>query len=151
MNKRTVIFVFVLAGALVLSDLSAGSTRGERYRLSATLTARQEVPRPHGTKVGERGRFLGRVIGRKLIWKLTFRKLTGRATQAHIHLGKRGVAGKVIVALCGPCKSGIRNIITISESAEKAITTGKAYVNVHTARNPKGEIRGQVKSRESTR
>ena len=31
------------------------------------------------------------------------------------------------------------------DSLKKLITSGKAYVNVHTAKNPAGEIRGQFK------
>ena len=44
---------------------------------------------------------------RSIKWKLTFHNLSGKAAAAHIHMGKPGVAGGVILALCGPCKSGM--------------------------------------------
>lgn len=39
-------------------------------------------------------------------WTLTFRRLSGAAVAAHIHRGAPGVAGSVVVALCGPCRNG---------------------------------------------
>jgi hypothetical protein len=33
----------------------------------------------------------------------------------------------------------------ISKTVIASLESGKAYVNVHTAKNPAGEIRGQVK------
>jgi hypothetical protein len=80
-----------------------------------------------------------------LKWKLTFSKLSGAATAAHIHKGKAGVAGPVVVPLCGPCRSGQTGKATISKSVVSALEAGNAYVNVHTTKNANGEIRGQVK------
>jgi CHRD domain len=34
----------------------------------------------------------------------------------------------------------------ITAAIETALETGKAYVNVHTGKNPGGEIRGQIKN-----
>ena len=56
----------------------------------------------------------------------------------------RGRAGPVAVALCGPCRSGVRKTVTLQPSVVAALEAGRAYVNVHTARNPAGEIRGQI-------
>jgi hypothetical protein len=77
-------------------------------------------------------------------WKLTFRGLTGRALAAHIHIGARGKAGPVAIPLCGPCRNGVGGRATARGSALSALESGRAYVNVHTARNPGGEVRGQI-------
>ena len=58
--------------------------------------------------------------------------------------GKPGKAGPVLLALCGPCKSGQTGKAPLSETAGNAVKIGGAYVNVHTAKNPGGEIRGQI-------
>jgi hypothetical protein len=55
-----------------------------------------------------------------------------------------GKAGNVLVALCGPCKSGQSGTAKISAMALRDIKKHLTYVNVHTAKNPNGEIRGQV-------
>jgi hypothetical protein len=135
--------------ALALSGLALAASKVEKYTLSANLAASQEVPKPTGTKAGAKGRFTGTLVesgkSKKLTWKLTYSNLTGPATAAHIHLGKKGKAGGVAVPLCGPCKSGQKGTAQLTEATVKAIEAGKAYVNIHTAKNAAGEIRGQIK------
>jgi hypothetical protein len=82
--------------------------------------------------------------GGSLSWRLTFQGLSGKATAAHVHLAKRGKAGAVAVSLCGPCRSGARGTAKLNAKTVTALLAGAAYVNVHTAKNPAGEIRGQV-------
>jgi len=60
-------------------------------------------------------------------------------------MGKKGKAGGVAVALCGPCKSGQSGTVKIKAATEEALEKGGAYVNVHTPKNAAGEIRGQIK------
>lgn len=111
------------------------------------LNTRQEVPKPKGAGRGT-GTFAVTAVktgsSAVITWRLTFSKLTGRAVAAHIHLGRRGVAGGVAVALCGPCRSGRTGRATVSGAVLTALESGRAYVNVHTPRNPGGEIRGQI-------
>ena len=135
------------AGTLVVAGLAAA---GSTYRVSASLTAAQEIPKQVVKAPNAKGSFSGTVVEKAraatLKWKLTYSHLSGKATQAHIHAGKRGVAGNVLVALCASnCHSGMTGTAKISHSVVNQIEAGKTYVNVHTAKNPAGEIRGQVK------
>jgi hypothetical protein len=118
-----------------------------RYRAALTIGA--EVPRPNGTRAGARGTFVVPLTNSggtySIAWTLTFRNLTGRAQAAHIHRGRIGKAGPVLVGLCGPCRSGQKGKRNVSRSVAAAIGAGTTYVNVHTARNPAGEIRGQIR------
>lgn len=127
---------------------NSGSAKTEVYSFKAKLTLGQEVPAPKGGKTGAGGTFIARTVekgsSKTFTWKLTFHGLTGPAVAAHVHFGKKGVAGGVAIALCGPCKNGQTGKATITGKAEDAMETGKAYVNVHTAKNPGGEIRGQI-------
>ena len=117
--------------------------------LTATASAAKEVPRPTGVSARARGTFSAgltrRGTGGTLSWRLTFRGLTGKAAAAHVHLGKPGKAGNVLVPLCGPCRSGARGTSRVNRRTVTALLGGGAYVNVHTAKNPGGEIRGQIK------
>ena len=129
----------------------AGEIRGQvgvAVPAGARLTARQEVPRPKGNVRRATGSLAATVTREgttgSLAWRLTFARLTGRAVAAHIHVGRVGRAGPVSVALCGPCRNGARGTATLSAAAIAAIEAGRAYVNVHTARNPAGEVRGQL-------
>jgi hypothetical protein len=85
-----------------------------------------------------------------------------KVTAAHIHQGKAGVNGPVVVTLYNTTKpsemtSGVLSKGDITSAklegplAGKQISdlismikSGDAYVNVHTEVNPKGEIRGQL-------
>ena len=142
----------VLAGAAVLlcAGLASGATRATTFTLSAKLTAGQEIPKQVVKVSGATGAFSGtltkRGVGAKLTFKLTFSHLSGPAFAAHIHLGKPGVSGNVLVPLCAPCRSGVHGTKTVSGAIAKAIEAGKTYVNVHTTKNPNGEIRGQIKA-----
>ena len=141
----------VFALGLAFAALATATPAKDSYKLNASLKARFEVPRPHGVPAGATGALTGTAVElsndkAKLSWRLTFSKLSGRAIAAHIHAGKVGKSGAVLVALCGPCKNGQRGTATISHAQLRTIRAGGTYVNVHTPKNPAGEIRGQVKS-----
>jgi len=145
--------VVAAVAGLALAELAAGATQKGTYTLTANLKARSEVPKPTGVPAGAVGLFTGKAVEMannkaKLTWRLTFSKLSGPAGAAHIHTGKPGVAGGVMLALCGPCKSGLRGSATITHAQLAKIEAGGTYVNVHTAKNAGGEIRGQLKSSE---
>ena len=147
MKKRVLALVAGAVVSLVTAGLALGTARTS-YKVGAKLTAKAEVPAPTGA-AGAAGTFSGKYVENKkgavFTWKLSFSGLTGAGTAAHIHMGKPGVAGNVIVALCSPCKSGMTGKANISKSVIAALEGGKAYVNVHTTKNAGGEIRGQVK------
>jgi len=133
--------------ALVVAGLASASSS---HKISAALNAKQEIPKQAVKVASGKGSFTGTVVqkGKKatLKWTLTFSGLSGTPTAAHIHLGKRGVAGNVLVPLCaGNCRSGMKGTSTFSSDVLDKIEHGQTYVNVHTAKNPNGEIRGQVK------
>jgi CHRD domain len=117
--------------------------------LRATLGAGAEVPKPSGVGTNATGSFTAGLTKKgkagSLSWRLTFKGLTGSASAAHIHLAKAGVAGPVAVPLCGPCRSGARGTARLNAKTTTALLGGRAYVNVHTAKNPAGEVRGQVR------
>jgi CHRD domain len=148
MKRRLALLLAVMAGALAVIALAIASPAVKRSVVHANLTAGKEVPKPKGTKFGAGGIFRARAVvnGSKvtLTVRLRFRRLTGKATAAHIHKGKPGKAGPVIVPLCGPCKASTQKTIKITKAVLTTIKSGKAYVNVHTAKNPAGEIRGQI-------
>ena len=120
-----------------------------KFRALATPGA--EVPKPKGVKVGAGGTlYLTKTESSgsfSIAWTLSFRNLTGRAAAAHIHRGKVGKAGPVLVSLCGPCRSGQKGKAKISKSVAAQIKAGTTYVNVHTKKNAAGEIRGQIRKR----
>ena len=133
--------------ALGLTLAGVASAAGTQNRLHATLGAAKEVPKPAGKLAGAGGTFTATITGTgKVTWKLTFKGLSGKAMAAHIHIGKEGKAGPVVLPLCGPCKSGQTGSGSVTKAQAKVIEAGGAYVNVHTAKNAGGEVRGQIGS-----
>jgi CHRD domain len=145
--------VAILAAVALAAALAAGGLaaveKGGAKKLSARLTAGREVPKPKGVPVRAAGTFTGTLRGKKLTFRLTFSHLSGKATAAHIHKGKAGVSGPVLVTLCGPCKSPIVKTVTVTSTQRDVIEHKATYVNVHTLKNLGGEIRGQVKVTEA--
>jgi len=129
--------------ALMALGLSSGSV-AMSGPWSAKLTAAQEIPKQVVKDTSGHGSFTATLTGTKLKFTLTFAGLTGAATAAHIHLGAMGVSGNVLVPLCAPCKSPVSGTVTVSAAVEKDFTKHLLYVNVHTVKNPAGEIRGQL-------
>jgi hypothetical protein len=142
--KKLVAGLMVAMAASLTVGAVAFGARANTVSVQAKLTAKQEVPAQVVKDTKAKGLFTGKLIGSKLTWKLTFSGLTGKATAAHIHMGAMGKAGNVLIPLCTPCKSGAHGKTKISAAVKKALTHHKLYVNVHTAKNPNGEIRGQL-------
>ncbi len=155
MSKRT-LGIGAVVVALFVAGVWSGMGNARRLgpdaattALKGTLAAGNEVPKPTGAKAGAGGSFAAgltrKATGGTLAWRLTFHGLTGKAIAAHVHFGKRGKAGPIAVALCGPCRSGQRGSAKLNARTVSALLGGGAYVNVHTPKNPAGEIRGQIK------
>ena len=143
MRKLVLVVATGAVCALSLATLSLASTRTTTW--TAALTPAQEVPKQVVKVTAAHGQFKGTLSGSKLKWTLTFAKLSGPATAAHIHMAGMGKAGNVVVVLCAStCKSGVSGTATISAALQTAFKKHLLYVNVHTAKNPNGEIRGQL-------
>jgi hypothetical protein len=148
-NIRILSLMAIAIGVMFGLTAGAGArvTAAGIVTVSAALRASEEVPPPTGADAA-RGSFTATVRrvadGAEFTWQLAFRDLTGPAIAAHIHIAPRGEAGPIIVPLCSPCTNGQRGLAKMEIGDISAMNAGRTYVNVHTARNPDGEIRGQV-------
>jgi hypothetical protein len=135
--------LLAIAGLLAGVALAAGSASPMQF--NAKLNSKQEVPNPRGEPIRAGGSFTATLTGTTLRWKLTYSHLSGAGTAAHIHSGAKRKAGPVLVPLCGPCAATSAGTVkNLSAAVLKALKNGDTYVNVHTAKNPNGEIRGQI-------
>ncbi|GAA4388148.1 hypothetical protein GCM10023186_34460 [Hymenobacter koreensis] len=110
----------------------------------ATLSGAQEVPAVNTPATGL-GSFNLSQDRSLLKFRVVFSGLSGPVTVAHFHNAAAGTNGPVIVDL-GPFLSGnvIEGQITPTPAFHTALAAGQIYINVHTAANPGGEIRGQL-------
>jgi hypothetical protein len=136
-----------VVGALALVVAAFALAAAKTTVWTAALSAKQEVPKQVVKDTKAHGLFKGTLSGNTLKWKLTYAKLTGPATAAHIHMAAKGKSGNVIIPLCGAtpvCKSGLTGKASLTAAEKTAFKKHLLYVNVHTAKNPNGEIRGQL-------
>ncbi len=129
-------------GAVAVGALLAGAAQAEVVTRVAVLTASQEVPVNASTAMGC-GRFVIDTTANTVTYRIAYTGLSGPETASHFHgMAGPGVNAGVIIALpAGNVKTGVWNY---AEAQEADILGGRVYVNVHTAANPGGEIRGQV-------
>jgi CHRD domain len=131
-------------------------------KFSATMAGGNEVPPVQSNAIGITS-FRTAANDAVIKYKINVTGFSD-ATGAHIHMGKVGSNGDVVVDLMqgsknNPTKLGlaIRGNITDSKLTGplkgktiadliSAMKSGDTYVNVHTDKNPKGEIRGQIQS-----
>ncbi len=145
MNKLISLLATGALFALALAALSGAAVKTTVW--TAALSSGQEVPKQVVKDVNAHGLFKATLSGTTLKWKLTYAKLTGPAVAAHIHKAAKGKAGNVLIPLCGTspvCKSGLTGTATLTSSDISWLKKHLLYVNVHTAKNPNGEIRGQL-------
>jgi hypothetical protein len=141
-HRATTLLVLLLALAggtpLVVSPATAADTT---YR--AALNGSSEVPATQSPGTGEVTATYDPAT-KQLSWKGTYSGLTGPVTAAHFHgPAKAGENAGVLVPVTA-ASSPFSGSATLDDAKVADLEAGKLYFNIHTAANPKGEIRGQV-------
>jgi hypothetical protein len=140
----------LLATALSAVFVSAASAATVTY--TARLSGRNEVPKTESKGTGKLDATFDTQT-KAFNYTLTFDGLTGPATVAHIHGPATRKDNAGVVAPLGDKSptSPITGTVTLTDDQAKALASSKLYVNVHTAANPGGEIRGQISSMHARR
>jgi hypothetical protein len=125
---------------------------GPQVILEATLDAAQEVPAPTGALPGAGGTatFEYDETSKTITYKVTVQNLTGPPILAHIHQGATGQAGPVSITLDQNHLADSTDALPVPPDLVATLFAGGTYVNVHTAQNPDGEIRGQIHLKAAT-
>ena len=123
--------------------LVSGAAKAETKVFKATLSGASEVPPTSSAGTGAATMTLDTATG-MLSWDVTYSGLSGPALAAHIHgPADAGQNAGVVVPLnvtAGPIKGSK----TLTAAQISDLEAGKYYVNIHTAANKGGEIRGQL-------
>ena len=141
------------------SSVTSTFAQGEQ-KFTAKLTGKDEVP-PKDTKANGTAEFNLSADGKMMTYMVNVMNID-KVTMAHIHSGKAGENGPVVVWLynsttpSGPINGMLSQGNTTANDLVgplkgkqmsdlvKLINDGQAYANIHTESNPKGEIRGQI-------
>ena len=113
-------------------------------KMKATLDGKSQVPANTSAATGTADIDYD-PASKKLSWKVTYSGLSGPATAAHFHgPAEAGKNAGVAVAIPNAGTSPVSGEATLTDAQAADLVAGKYYINVHTAANPGGEIRGQV-------
>ena len=138
---RTMLATLALGAAVAF----AGPAFADKYK--ATLDAKSEVP-PNASAATGSADIDYDTATKKLSWKISYSGLTGPASAAHFHgpaeAGKNAAPAVWISEKGQPFSSPFKGSATLTDAQADDLQKGMWYVNVHTAANPGGEIRGQV-------
>jgi hypothetical protein len=139
MSKTTMMLATI---ALSAGVALAGPALAEK--LKAVLDAKSEVPPNTSAGTGTADIDYDPAT-KKLTWKLTYSGLSGPATAAHFHgPAEPGKNAGVAVPIANAGSSPVEGTAILTDAQAADMMAGNCYVNVHTAANPGGEIRGQV-------
>lgn len=128
---------------LAMTAVLASAAVAETVSYKADLKASSEVPANSSTGAGTAAATFD-TASKKLNWTVTFSKLSGVATAAHFHgPAVAGANAGVAVPIPGTT-SPMTGSATLTDAQAADLKAGKWYVNVHTAANKDGEIRGQM-------
>ncbi|WP_310491354.1 CHRD domain-containing protein [Dechloromonas sp.] len=139
LNRRLALPGILAVAAIALATFSLPAFADDiKFKLSGDM----EVP-PVATKASGEGMITIKpdmsVSGKVMTSGLT-------ATMAHIHIGKAGANGPVVITLSKSGDNGwmVPEGSKLSADQYQAYKAGELYVNVHSAEYKPGEIRGQL-------
>ena len=145
----------ILAAASLLAAPLVASADHLRAHLllTARLSGDQETPAVSTNAQGVAGFTLNETRD-TLFVQAAFSGLSGAITGAHVHEGAVGVAGSIITSLVpmvrGNRLSGFLTGADITPAKLAKYLRGQYYINIHTAANGNGEIRGQIRLESET-
>lgn len=131
-------------GAIALASFLAAATAGfaEEMKFKADLKGSTEVP-PVQTSATGTADITFDSGSKNLSWTIEHTGLSGDVTAAHFH-GPAAVGVNAPPVVPIDVSAVAKGSATLDDAQAKDLSEGRWYLNLHTAANPDGEIRGQV-------
>jgi Cu/Zn superoxide dismutase len=145
-------FAFLAAGLLIVA-LAPVARAAETF--NTDLSGDNSVPPVAGDGTGEATVTISD-DGQSVSWDVSYSGLTGAPAAGHIHIAAATANGPVMIPFATVTATGSTGTFNAADYAGgdglpadwagvlAAIRAGNTYVNIHTAANPPGEIRGQL-------
>ena len=140
-RRTTSIAVLLVLGLPLAAGPAVAAGKDVTYR--AALNGGSEVPATASHGEGEVTATFDPAT-KRLSWSGRYSGLTGPVTAAHFHgPAKAGENAGVLVPVTA-ASTPFTGEATLDDAKAADLAAGKLYFNLHTAANPKGEIRGQL-------
>jgi hypothetical protein len=133
----------LVPGILAVLFINGGAW-ADQINFKADLSGANEVPPV--TTAGKGSATATLDTGTKMLtWTVDYSGLSGPVTAAHIHgPAAAGTNAGVLIPLGTNLANPIKGSATLTDAQVSDLEAGRTYVNLHTADNKGGEIRGQL-------
>ncbi len=149
-SYRTAVQSTLLVAAMTLAGCSWMENMGmsgNKMSMKNQLTGAQEVPAVATSGTGTVDTWFDKSTN-VLTWTVTYSGMSGPVTAGHFHgPAAAGANAGVVVPFTGDMASPISGKATLTAAQAADLMAGRWYANLHTAKHPGGEIRGQVTGR----
>jgi hypothetical protein len=133
-----------LVAGILATLFVCGIARADQISFKADLNGASEVPPVTTAGKGNATASLDTAT-KILTWTVDYSGTSGPVTAAHIHgPGAPGANAGVLVSLGANLASPIKGTATLTDAQISDLEAGRTYINLHTADNKGGEIRGQL-------
>lgn len=134
----------LLASVLALTACNSAPMSSGTHTMVSSLSGAGEVPLVNSAGTGT-AEVSYNIDTHLLRWTVTYSGLSGPVTGGHFHgPAMAGQNAPVALPFTGTMASPISGSVILTPAQTSELLAGKWYVNLHTAANPGGEIRGQV-------
>ena len=133
----------IFAGAVLSATLIVSNANAQKASYHIDLNGANEVP-ANASKGSGTADVTYDPGSRLLTWRVVYSGLTGPATMGHFHGPAELSKNAPVVIPFAKVDSPIEGSATLTDAQAADLAAGKYYINVHTAENKGGEIRGQV-------
>ena len=146
-DRRSILSICLgsAAGAALLA--STAPSYAATVTFKADLKGASEVP-PNQTTGSGTVTVTFDPATKQLSWEGSYSGTTGPVTAAHIHgpaePGKNAGVVMWISEKGQPFPSPFKGSATLTDAQASELMSGQYYINIHTAANPGGELRGQL-------
>lgn len=132
------------AAVVLVSGCGMMPSQSNMMAFTTQLRGANEVPSVASGASGQVDAVLNKDTN-LLRWQLSYADLSGPATAGHFHgPAPVGVNAGVALPFSGPITSPMSGQATLTPAQVTDLLAGKWYANIHTAKFPGGEIRGQM-------
>ena len=145
-SYRTALQTTLLAATVTLAGCAwmSSMTGSSSMSMNSRLTGANEVPPVATDGSGTVDASFNKDTN-VLTWKVTYSGASGPVTAGHIHgPAMAGANAGVVIPFTGSVASPFEGKATLTAAQVADLMAGRYYVNLHTAKNPGGELRAQL-------
>ena len=134
----------VIACVSAIAMLASTASHADMLNLGATLSGAAEVPPNTSAGMGQLQAEFDKAT-KTLRYTLRYSGLSGPVKAGHFHgPAEAGKNAGVALGINNAGESPVQGSAVLTADQAADLLAGKWYVNLHTAANPGGELRGQV-------